>query len=57
MPGAVGRGFAPPASPFTHPTATEINSATQDGAVLAGTKLTCWVINTEPGQVVFPPWQ
>ena len=56
-PGTVGRGFASTASPFAYPTTAEMDSAVRDGAALAGTELTCWVISTEPGQVDFPPQQ
>lgn len=45
MPGAMGTGSASAASPSTHPKDSEINSASWNGVVLAGTELTCWVMS------------
>lgn len=55
MVGLWGGGLYPLASPIAHPTATTINSAAWDKAGLARAELTCWVISTELGQVVFCP--
>lgn len=53
--GAVGRGFVPSSIPHCSPHGHN-NSAAWDKAGFARAELTCWVISTELGLVVFCPW-